>query len=347
MPFSRLFPALVARLTLGDMAALPTDHSASMLVVDRSRGGVPANRPLGVLVLVLALIAAVVTPQILATGLAGAASTVPLPLPPAVGSCLELGGDMAVVPCSEPHDAEVFRSWPAAAGPARQTEQHGVPLDDPTRAAIEYAECWPALGGYLGVGAADSSAGRWQPLPPQAIAHFVLGPTTPTSAGLRWSACVLTTPTGRAFTGSVAHTAGSRTPDRPSDFGTCIIVSYYFPHVSSCDHPHRIELLGYFVPTQAMLDAGSVLVGYSTEEAQAECVTLARWLTGAADPTYGGRLRIVAESVFGLTDFSQDEDTAGLVGGLLHATHCLADLTGRGTLQASIVGLGSGELVVS
>ncbi len=307
------------------------------------------SRQLGACALVVAVVAALALPRLLAPGVVGAASAAPLPPPPPVGSCLQLAIEtVEVVGCDRPHTAEVLQTWPADRQPDGATALDGrpAPLEgEPYGSDAWFAQsvdmCWPAMDDYLAIPPLDATA-VWIAIPVQIVPRFISAPAEQSAGKRRWRACVLTAPSGQEFVGTLRN-AGAPDSLRPAPFGSCVwsgtgsVVG-----VVGCAGPHQIELLGYFNPTMAMFQAGSIETGMTAQDIQDSCTALASRMTRSADPTYGGRLRISARPLF--NSLSGYVDAAGTAVSQLVVPDCFAELVGAGDLAGTVVGLGDGPL---
>lgn len=237
------------------------------------------RRLAGAALLLLAAVALLIAPGVSGPGIDGQPQVAPAPEPPAIGACL-LDPDVGaiVVPCAEPHRAEVTSRWPAD------------DLPDPVfRTDVA---CGRAGAGYASL-AAVALPGSW--LPAAGPDHrFVAAPPEQrwgSSAG--WSICVVEPGPGFTYTGSIRgiKDLGNR-PDlvgrcfdgRPSDAADCVT-------------PHTGETLAATIGSfyRSGLDADTI-PDPVMDALYADCATVAAILTGAPDPTYGGQLQLITSA---------------------------------------------------
>lgn len=248
----------------------------------------------GLLVLTLAVGALVMLNRTAAQRIPGAAMP-DWPEPPAVGSCVDLlsgVGGTAVVPCSEPHDAEVTKAYSAL---------------DPVLAASPSASidaaCTSAMGAYVGPdavvgdgavegvaggsggtaadGSGDSGAaagGGLHPIGLQASAAPVSAPQDQRVGGRGWLVCVVMPTTRVRYLGTVRQVTASGVPDAyrlcwgadgASELVSCtlphsseVLASAVFPAVpllfAHADEPGAPVPDGYWSGTVSSLPPGDV-----------------------------------------------------------------------------------------
>lgn len=333
----------------------PADPRRSAPVVDVLPAGVraPVRRAsptrstlLGVVVLAVAVGLAVTVPQLLAAPL-GRATRAPLPSPPVVGSCLASANPnstdspnstgmpesfdgtalLTAVACETPHQAEVVATWqaddPLVASLWRFSgylNRHATGLDRTmggvTDALVD--ACWHAVQAYVGP---SQLAAQWYPVQPRVVPALLPAPVGEGSGRWRWLACVVAAGDGGTWEGTLRWQQAQPHP-RPATLAvTCS--SAETTGVQRCDRPHRTEVLGWpdhSRPTTA-------------DDAAASCAAHAVLMTGRADPTYGGRIRIGLQ-----------EQPAEPVDAL---PLCVAELVGQGQLIGSLVGIGDAALPVA
>lgn len=237
------------------------------------------RRVSGGLILVMAVFVALVVPKILnPPRVEGVAAVAPPAPPPTVGDCvleavvgytLTDGGDLAtfgpatVVPCTEPHRAEVIRVE-GAPGPSTYPSDVPQPIDGlMSRCATAGEDLW-RTGAYPG-------PAHWQP-----AVNTMTGVFAPdrrqAAAGQRWAACALGLADGvldRRLT-ELSEQGGI-----PAEFGSCTIA---FDSSSgaeiqiACTAPHTAEAFGYRV-----LAADSPA---TQDEIDRDCATLVAGATG-------------------------------------------------------------------
>lgn len=280
----------------------------------------------GMVVLLLAVCAAVVVPQILRPGLAGHASAAPLPAPPAIGTCVTLGQrSYTRVDCSEPHDGEVFVTW-TADDPDRPVGRHSLSCTDESDHRF---------------GAGSTRLHGWVLTIVNVSTRLIRAPR-PERVGERgWAACVIRAADQSRFVGSVTGLTAVQV-QRPGVFGSCLSGSLYL-HLP-CTDPHTIERLGtttglYPVDEAVDLTANGLPATLDTA-LRVTCNDLARDVTGSADPTYGARLTVdvVASSMVPTIS-----PTRGIVA---YSVDCVVT-SGDVALNDSVVGLGDGALPIA
>ena len=274
----------------------------------------------GALALLVAGVLVIVVRAVAQPGLAGTATTAPLPGPPAVGACLRIDdGPPAVVDCAAPHDLEVTAGVTADATP-------------PSR-----SQCDARSADYLPPITVDD----W--LVPVAVETTVVpAPPGERVGGRGWQVCTVRPENHDRWSGTVR---GMTLATFRSDvFGNCVD-STRGPRVP-CGSPHDGELLGTAAVAYTGLDLDGTYFGVDSSAAtlpddvradlQARCGELAARMTAAADPTYGGlltaavRVRTVAP-----TD---------VPGGVQVYLACLATPPPGRPLSGSVVGLGDAPL---
>ena len=280
----------------------------------------------GVLALVLAVGAVLFVPRLINPGLPGTASAAPMPSPPPIGSCVSfVGRPMRVVGCDEPHQGEITAVW-AAEDPARAVEATST-------------QCDVANAAYIGI-QQPVEMNDWTVAALFWETQLVRAPRTQRIGEYGWQACVLRSPDRAEYAGSVRG-LGDLTA-RPDVFGNCQTGNYEF---TVCSVPHGSELLAYtdgvWYDIQTGLPAGS-RIEVIHDVLNGGCRTLAETLTGATDPTYGGRLRIEVW----IEQVAQQQVTYDQS---LYATSYRAScqLTAvDGELTGSVIGLGDAELPI-
>lgn len=283
------------------------------------------RRVAGVLALVLAVAAVVFVPRFLNPGVAGVATVAPMPTPPAVGSCVNtMRRSMSVVDCTQLHEGEVTATW-IAEDPDRVREA----TDD---------SCAAHARDYLGQ------------VVPQLMENWTLAVLTWETGVTRapraqraedyygWNACVVRAPERGRYTGSIRNLADVTT--RPAVFGSC---QSYSVGLVPCTDLHDGERLadasGTWIDEQPGRPAGSRLESIEAS-LSGGCTAVAEAMTGAADPTYDGRLRIIVwVQELGQVPYPDDETR--------YATDYLASCEVSavdGELTGSVVGVGDAEL---
>ncbi len=323
---------------------LTTAFSADPVAVSGLAG---RRRMIGGFTLLLALIAALAAPRLLAPGVVGEGSAAPLPPPPAIGSCLAIGADgPGVVPCDQPHWAEVYQTWP----PDLFTDRWASSGDGAVPRAVDTDHsggtppaggslCMSLIGDYLGA-APTSKDALWARASMLVVAQYITAPADQGVGGHRWSACVVTAPDGEAYVGTM-HNGGVPGNPAPAKFQSCVVSgSGTGVGIVSCDHAHRIEILGWLQVSDQMVADGTLVLP-PPAQIQQSCVDLARSVTGADDPTYGGQLRISARP---LTWVATDPPLPG--SSAVAVPDCFGELVGEGELVGTVMGLGDAPLPV-
>ncbi|WP_157970674.1 hypothetical protein [Nakamurella deserti] len=310
------------------------------------------RRSVGLIVLVLAVVAALGGSQLVGVGVMGRAAATAVPLPPAVGSCLQIAEDdsATVVSCAEPHAGELAMTWragvpPVAAGALVRYPHFSVtrPMSHPdidTR-CIGWAERYTGWDRYI----ARHDDDLWLAPQPLVAGRMVHAPLDEAVATLGWTGCAVVTgePT---YVGSVRDTAfaprfGS-TAARPDAVSVCLQVTGSGLDFTDCTAAHNTEMIGSVNLTQRMMAGRSVTLDRTADEVAAACRELAVERIGRADPTFGGQVEIVAESVWqrSLQDH-KPTSSAWLI------PDCLARVVGDGTVRRSLVEWGEQPLPLS
>ena len=304
-------------------------------------------RRLGVGVLVVAAVVALSVSRLLNQGLGGQAARALLPEPPAIGTCLRVEARaIAEVSCDQLHNAEVVRTWPAGALPEAMAS---MPLNNPYTSlfsidfglsgADEFDMCWSALERYAGLGDVQPTVSElWTTQDPMISYRMIASSADPTVGVWRWAACVLTSPTVQPYVGSLRRQAG-QPPDWPNEFGNCILSREDFSQVP-CGQPHQVEMLGF---PSASTDADMALFAGHAAEFTAGCLDVGRALTGAADPTFGGKVHILAEPV-GFVQIPVDPAAGDGPTTFIEPPSCFAQVAGDRLLTGTVVGLGDAAL---
>ena len=293
----------------------------------------------GVVLLLLA-------PRSLSSGLKGAASMEELPQPPGVGSCVLIDNSDAqgsaeplqVVSCSEPHDGEVTMTWPAFVRPSGDTaappqRANWTAMGSSNRFTYFLCDGWNS--DYLGIPL--SFKGFLETSPPVFAGGPVYASTDKQYNRFSWSACVIRPAlTAERYVGSIRGAGDHLSRARPSVFMPCLTVGRFAETemvFADCSTQHRVEVIGVDRdPKSAVPD----------DEALAACRELVSTVTGAADPTFGGRLQIKVGSVGARTMTAAqvvDPDP-------VHAQDCMVELTIDGMLVGSVIGIGTAQLAV-
>ena len=289
------------------------------------------SRPAGLVLLLIAAVLAVSVPWALAGPIGESASRAPLPEPPTVGTRLAVprtGGLPVATSCDRPHAAEVAASWRSddpligqvstfSGYLERATGRPDRAMGGMTEALV--AACWSASQRYI---TAPRQSAAWFAVPPRVAPALMAAPPGQYHGRWRWLACVVVTPDDTSWRGSLGWQDQAPAP-RPAE-----VSMNCQPDGSTgfarCDGRHRTEVLGW--PDYAWVG--------SDEDRAADCRRLATSVTGRADPTFGGRVRI--EVI--------DRLPVPYRGAL---PLCVAALVGVGALVGSLVGIGDGALPVA
>ncbi len=270
-------------------------------------------RVTGVVVLALAIVLVVVVAIVRGRQVAGTARPIPPPPPPAVGACLSQGREL--FDCAAPHRWEVVAAWSA---------------DDPRRRAEATTDaCEQRADTYSGIATART-VGAWTAR--VTVVAAVLDAPADQRAGpdRGWTVCAVQPAWVDQRTGSIggAHSVG----DIPDLFGLCLdyIVA---TGGTDCLGPHDVQVLGSWDDQAAerAMDAGAATLQQLPQDLQTaaarSCLAFASTMTGATDPTYGGRLDYMVVLQQGGNGHSE--------------LNCLATPTGGRVLIGSITALGN------
>jgi hypothetical protein len=328
---------------------------AAVPVLDAESASSPTSasarrRLVGLTVLVLALVTALAGSQLTGLGTAGRAAAVAVPLPPAVGSCLQIAedGTATIADCAAPHHGELAMTWragipPVAAGPLVRYPQFSVTrsISNPhidTR-CTGWVERYTGWDRYI----ARHDDDLWLAPQPLAVGRLVHGPSS--VADLAWTGCAVVT-TDDSYVGSVRDVAFAprfaATGPRPDAVSVCLDAGDDGSTFVSCSAPHNTELVGSIKLSQRMMAGRSVTLEHTAEEVAEGCRRLAAERVGRVDPTFGGRLEVTAESVWqrSLGD-ARPTTSAWLI------PDCLLRVVGAGTLSRSLVEWGERPLPLS
>lgn len=235
-----------------------------------------------------------------------------------------------MVSCGDSHQGEIVRIA-MDVGEFPVTTLSGVAVPD-------LAACRDAAYPYLGMrspteaGDRSNLLGPWSP-PSIGSYGFVRPDSLQRRAGQRWVACVLSSPQGEVRGSAREIYAG---PARENPFAVCspgtnVLLDLAVP----CRRPHPMEILGW---RSADESAGG------QRPLDQSCAELAGRVTGMADPTAAGALRVAAVVIH--------YDSQGILRpGFAPAPHselgraaCTVSAAGTRVLDGSLVGLGDGPL---
>ena len=254
------------------------------------------RRAQGLLLLALALLAALIVPNLGDRTVPGLPRAAALPGPPGVGDCL-------LTPLASSYDPSMSRRMWSGVTPAYgtcpvdrigevvqvETDAGDRPLFGslayrPSRACADAADAYVGLpleltgeGRAFGIwaGAVDTPTVRLAPSEVQRI------------AGQRWAACVVLAEGGRpgAATSRAPLRDLFRTGSPPDGFGWCTdTADPIYSVVVDCDIPHQAEDFGF----------ADHLVGTDQAALDSTCRDLVVLLTRMPDPTAGGALTVEA-----------------------------------------------------
>ena len=248
------------------------------------------QRRIAALIVLLVAFGLAVLPRMLRAEIPGTAGLAAVPLPPPVGSCVNLEpGRLVVVDCSSLHDGEVVLAWPGA--PAGRSS------------VIEPGECQAMVEPYPVDDAGEQITGHWFVrtgwvlVPGEATAEVARAPANTVGTRYEWSVCMITA--GAPYAGRIGGPT-TVTP-LPGAFRSCEGATGPVP----CVRPHRSERLA---------DKWGVLPDTSTTNADREqqvreveatsCRQFAAGVTAAPDPTRGGRLtvEVVVDDIYFYSD---------------------------------------------
>lgn len=272
--------------------------------------------------LLLAVVAAVVVPQVLRPGMDGRASAAPLPAPPAIGTCVILGPRSATpIDCDRPHDGEVFTTWDAD-DPERPVSRHSLACTD------ELADLRGDAPWMYG----------WQPTVFDVGTRLIRAPRDQRLGDRAWAACIIR-PDDRSRYEGTAVGLPADAIDRPGAFGECAAGSLYFR--LPCTDGHTVERLGTASGTLPRAEGTDLrdngLPADLDEALSTSCHTLAADLTRTDDPTRGGRLTLAVVRSSMVPAISPSPDLVAW------SVDCVVD-SGELELTDSVVGLGDSAL---
>ncbi|WP_111767557.1 septum formation family protein [Nakamurella deserti] len=309
----------------------------------RPAGG---RRGLGVLILAAAVVLVLVASAALDRGVPGTPTARPLPPPPPVGSCLDLTRtSVSVVPCGAPHHAEVLQTWPAGTIPEGVGDFRSVAAY-PFGGGGQVSTAGCAAAQTEWVHPADlPGAAFWNPTSPVVDSQLLAAPPSERTPTRGWAACILVAPDRQPVTGSLRGTDAAAPPSRLS---SCVqaATNAWGPVTLTCDQPHRIEVLASF-RIRSVFDEAQRFTGMPDDDTlAAACTDLAAAVTGASDPTFGGRLQVSAVSLFpaSIREIDAVDPAGNAVRTYIPLPQCVVELFGEGTLTGTVVGLGAGAL---
>ena len=265
-----------------------------------------------------------VLPRLFRVGLPGTASVAAVPAAPRVGSCVDVGAEtVVVVDCASVHDGEVVLQWPS--GP------DGRPAVIDPVACAEMVEPYPVdVAGEQLTGDWFARTG-WVLVPGAATPVIARAPANQIGTRFDWSVCLITA--GVAYAGKVG--GADRSEVAPGAFRACEAATGQV----SCARPHFAERLAdkWDVLPHAATTTGVDRKQQIRETETASCLEFAAGVTGADDPTRGGRLTV---EVTVEDTYPYDPELApGVI-----AYHASCVVTSDRPLTASLVQFGPGPL---
>ena len=250
-------------------------------------------RFVGFVLMITAMIAVVSGHVLIRPDVAGRAVGLDVPGAPQVGDCVL---SMAPPDFDTPSTTVVFGSCQGPmAGEVVSVRPGAGPAVDQSAGSLmgTSGACWADASRYAGLPVTDGTAGR-----PAGVASGAAVPWAPVlqvrgqrieadvlqrATGRDWTACVVRPEGLDMYLGSVRAALGRGTA--PADYSDCATpIGRGWSAPVSCGQPHFTEVLG-----TAMVATGSV----SAADLDSSCVEFASQVLRVADPTYGGRLRVV------------------------------------------------------
>ena len=228
---------------------------------------------LGALLLLIAVVSVVASTSV-QRPITGSPSAAPIPLPPPVGSCvLFVRGQTTVVPCEQPHNGEIVKTWVADDAPtvadlppwAESTPgAGGQPYGLPSATYDQQSSCYEPAAAWTGW-TDDYYAGMagqtWMPASPSTWTLYVPAPVGERIGTRGWSACVIapydntvmftgdastsTDGSQPTYVGSMHATAVSPRPRQPDAFGSCWTIENDMT-AARCAEAHSVEWLGQY-----------------------------------------------------------------------------------------------------
>lgn len=300
------------------------------------------RRVAGLLLLVVALVAALVVPNIAGKQVRGAALAEVISAPPAVGSCI---GAIAPTtsapgPSNSPNadGAGSARALPVATVvPCRGAVIGEIISVTPTSTSTvstlgEYdaanPSCRSKVEGYLGTLATTEIRGvQWsKSIYVNAVS---VGPDAhDRAAGRTWTACVLSA-VNQTYPATTSLKSSWTADTLPSVFGLCwaaAVVQRGTP--TACTSPHTTQQLGYGLVASASDSGTSIVSAADPDQVVAGCRQLAATVMKVTDPTRGGALSIKVVSARSGAPYVQ----------------CAVAVVGSRKLNGSLIGLGTRAL---
>jgi hypothetical protein len=292
------------------------------------------RRVAGLVLLLLALIAAIAVPVLVGKPIAGVPVAAAIDEPPAVGSCV---GEISypdpaaagrsgsrqlpvatVVKCAGDVSGEIISVTPRRRSPAVSTLGEYDQANPSCRDQVEK---------YLGTTATTVIGGVEWNLNID-VDVTTVGPSAhDLAAGRTWSACVLSA-SNQIYPATPLRGSWS-TGTLPDAFGLCWAENLVQRGVpTNCTSPHRTQQIGYGFVAETS-DSGTGIVSSATpDEIVAGCRSLAATVMKVADPTRGGALAVRVV-----------DDASGAP-----YVQCAVAVVGDRKLTGSLIGIGNRPL---
>jgi len=291
------------------------------------------RRVAGIVALAVAVLTLVIMSAVVAPPRGGVATRATVPVPPAVGSCGDLrGSELVILDCDDPHTVEVTYTWTAdAAAEGRPT--FGLCAD----------KVRTYVGSPPGQDASAHEPGRWS-LPLRYRQVVATGPNGNNIQGWSWQAC-LVAPIGAAPSSGYQGQVRAMPSSGPAS--SALRACYTDPGaalaVVPCTSPHLGEVIAT-QPLPAAQSASRVDVSMTVTTPASSCATTARSVTGGADPTFRGQLRVtVLSDQLAKIPFGADIGVYYTAQGLNWLV-CSLESTSDRRLVDSVAGVDSGPL---
>jgi len=290
----------------------------------------------GIVLLVAAVAAAVVIGSLRSKQVSGSAAPALRPGPPSVGDCLgqftgfEYPEEAPVVPCDQPHFAEVAAVRPRALPEVASAGSYDDP-NSPNNA------CPREISRFLGIAErASTSELAWQPTA-EVRAALIQPNELERKLGSAWVVCAAAVGGPdlpfQPYDGTLRDAAS--TGHYPSTLGTCPASPEQLSLNQNCDRPHDRESFGTLTMEKKISDVTA---------ATASCAELVKRATGLSDPTAGGRMTVsVVRDQTAVRYVVEMPDAPG--GATIYAPtpgysyYCLVRTTGKYDLTGPLLGL--------
>jgi len=236
------------------------------------------------------------------------------------------------VNCGEPHTSEVVMAWTA----------------DPPSTVVRLSACSRLTEVYLGDPSVTiSTAGNWSSLPLMTTTAVMHGPGAVLTAGYSWQACTVSPVSAIVYRSGYRGRLGDvlTTGKLPEDLRAC----YEQPTNIMVSTPCRTAHVGEVLAARQLRIYGDIGTDRKTAPdpvVRTQCLHIASRLTGAADPTFGGRLSVVVNlrangvGIPASLDPNRDAENAYV----LYRASCSVETPSDRRLYASMVDLGSKDL---